>query len=49
MKKTVLFLIFALTTPFVFSQSDVNYDESKVPHFIVPNPLETFNGKKLEM
>lgn len=47
MKKTVLFLIFVLTTPFVFSQSDVNYDESKVPHFIVPNPLETFNGKKI--
>ncbi len=47
MKKIVLFLIFALTTPLAFSQPNVNYDENKVPHFVVPDPLETFNGKKV--
>lgn len=30
---------------FVF---EPNYDEEKVPDFVVPNPLETFDGKKVE-
>ncbi len=47
MKKIVLFLIFALATQLAFSQPNVNYDENKVPHFIVPDPLKTFNGKKV--
>ena len=47
MKKIVLFLLFALTTSIAFSQFDVNYDESKVPNFEVPNPLKTFDGKKV--
>ncbi|MCA1758562.1 MAG: acetylxylan esterase, partial [Bacteroidales bacterium] len=48
MKKTVLVIISLLLTQFVFCQQFVpNYDESKVPEFVVPNPLETFNGKKI--
>jgi len=30
------------------AQSDVNYDESKVPEFEVPDPLVTFKGKKVK-
>jgi len=30
-----------------FSQFEPNYDESKVPEFIVPDPLTTFNGTKI--
>jgi len=48
MKKIVLILIFTLFVQLVFSQQDVNYDESKVAQFEVPNPLETFNGKKIK-
>ncbi|NOR74521.1 MAG: acetylxylan esterase [Draconibacterium sp.] len=47
MKKITLLLILAFTTSVAFSQSNVNYDESKVPQFVIPNPLKTFNGKKV--
>ncbi len=47
--KTLLFvLLFIFTTQIAFSQwNDVNYDESKVPQFVVPNPLKTFDGRKV--
>lgn len=30
-----------------FAQFDANYDESKVPDFKIPDPLKSFNGKKI--
>ncbi len=47
MKHFVLFLILVFSAQLNFAQSDVNYDESKVPDFVVPNPLKTFNGQKV--
>lgn len=47
MKKVVLFLILTFTVQFTFAQFDVNYEESKVSKFEVPNPLKTFKGKKI--
>ena len=48
MKIIILLIILSLFSQIVFSQSDVNYDESKVPEFEVPNPLETFKGRKIK-
>jgi hypothetical protein len=49
MKKTILFLITLLFTQLTFSQQFTpNYDESKVPQFVVPDPLLTFKGKKVK-
>ena len=47
MKKIVIFLLFVFTILFAFAQSNVNYNENKIPQFVVPNPLKTFNGKKV--
>jgi len=51
MKKT-MFLLFALiTTQLSFAQQfqfTPNYDESKVPQFVLPDPLLTFKGKKVK-
>lgn len=41
-----LLLIFSFSTG--FAQSEANYDESKVPQFKLPDPLVTFNGKKIK-
>jgi hypothetical protein len=49
MKKTLFLLITLLTSQLAFSQQFVpNYDESKVPDFVLPNPLLTFKGKKVK-
>ena len=49
MKKTLFLLITLLTSQFAFSQQFVpNYDESKVPQFVVPVPLMTFKQKKVK-
>ncbi|MBN1987295.1 MAG: hypothetical protein JW761_13375, partial [Prolixibacteraceae bacterium] len=32
---------------FGWSQREANYDENKVPDFELPDPLKTFNGKKI--
>ncbi len=47
MKITILILAFILIAKFAFPQWDVNYDESKVPQFVVPDPLTTFSGQKV--
>ena len=50
--KKLLFLLFALiTTQLSFAQQfqfTPNYDESKVPQFVLPDPLLTFKGKKVK-
>jgi len=49
MKKTLFLLIILLVAQFAFAQQFVpNYDESKVPQFIVPDPLITFKQKKVK-
>ena len=47
--KTILILLLAvLLTQACNAQNYVNYDESKVPDFVVPDPLATFKGKKIK-
>ena len=50
MKKVIV--LFMLTAIIQYSSAqyvfEPNYDEDKVPAFLVPNPLETFDGKKVE-
>jgi len=41
-------MFFLLIPVLSYSQRDVNYDESKVPVFKVPDPLVSFNGKKVK-
>jgi hypothetical protein len=49
MKITIFILLIFFTTQIAFAQfNDVNYNESKVPAFVVPNPLITFNGKRIK-
>ena len=48
MKRIVWLLTLIMVSQLAFTQSDVNYDESKVPEFVVPDPLKTFNGKKVK-
>lgn len=49
MKKTLFFLMALVLTQLSFAQQFVpNYDESKVPSFVVPDPLVTFNQKKVK-
>ena len=47
MKIFTLLFIFIFSIQFAFAQFDVNYDESKVPKFDVPDVLKTFKGKKV--
>ncbi len=47
MRTFKLFLIFSICIHMAFSQSDTNYDESKVPLFEVPDPLTSFSGEKI--
>lgn len=49
MKKALFLLIALLITHLIYAQQFVpNYDESKVPKFVVPDPLVTFNQKKVK-
>ncbi len=47
MKKITILLALLLTIQLGQAQNKTNYDESKVPDFVVPNPLKTFSGKKI--
>jgi len=47
MKKILFVLFIAFLSQFSNAQFRANYDESKVPEFKVPNPLKTFNGRKI--
>ena len=47
MKTLFHFLILLFICPMSFAQFDTNYEESKVPEFIVPDPLTTFAGEKI--
>lgn len=49
MNKTLFLLMTLLTAQLAFAQQfEPNYDESKVPQFVVPDPLLTFNQKKVK-
>mgnify|MGYP001766631012 FL=1 len=49
MKRPFILLIALLATQLLFAQQFVpNYDESKVPKYILPDVLTTFNGKKVK-
>jgi len=48
MKRIIFLFVFVLISQFNFAQSDVNYDESEVPEFEVPDPLKTFKGKNIK-
>ncbi|SFS29689.1 hypothetical protein SAMN05216365_1015 [Porphyromonadaceae bacterium NLAE-zl-C104] len=47
MKRTYIGLIASLVTMCLCAQQNVNYDESKVPAYIVPDLLQTNNGEKI--
>jgi len=50
MKYLLLFIAIVLSASFLFAQQTeivINYDESKVPDFIPPDPLTFINGKKV--
>lgn len=44
----LLIFICILFQSVAFAQYEPNYDESKVPVFKLPDPLKTFNGKKVK-
>lgn len=48
MKKIALFSMLFLLIQVAFAQFEANYDESKIPDFTLPDPLVTFNGKKIK-
>ena len=50
MRKLIVLAGLVIISQFAFGQVNFepNYDESKVPVFVVPNPLKTFNGKKVK-
>ncbi|WP_346860950.1 hypothetical protein [uncultured Draconibacterium sp.] len=49
MSRYFLFIFFLfLFQDFAFAQYTPNYDENKVPVFKLPDPLKTFNGKKVK-
>lgn len=48
MRKIILLLVFLLTTNLIFAQFVANYDERKVPEFVVPDPLKAFNGRNIK-
>ena len=45
MKTAACFVYFLFVTAMSYTQSEPNYDESKVPKFRVPDPLTTFAGE----
>jgi hypothetical protein len=48
MKHYILFItFFLLTASFSFAQEGINYDESKVPYFVLPDPLTFNDGTKV--
>lgn len=47
MKQLIFIIIIVFIAQINFAQTDANYDESKVPEFVVPNPLKSFGGKKI--
>lgn len=47
MHKMTVLLSFFFIVSIANAQFEPNYDESKVPVFEVPNPLQTFNGRKI--
>jgi len=47
MKTAVHFSIFLFACSMSFAQFDINYEESQVPKFRVPDPLTTFAGEKI--
>ncbi len=47
MKNLILSIAFLLSTGLSFAQNAVNYDESKVPNFVLPDPLTCNDGKKV--
>ncbi|MDX1285048.1 MAG: hypothetical protein R3182_08555 [Draconibacterium sp.] len=48
MKNVVFILACLLVATLTSAQFKANYDENKVPEFEIPNPLKTFNGKKIK-
>ncbi|MEM9142058.1 MAG: acetylxylan esterase [Bacteroidota bacterium] len=48
MKSHLLNFIFLLMSLLVSAQFEPNYEESRVPQFQVPDPLITFDGKKIQ-
>src|SRR5690606_28377147 len=50
MKKQIMIFVFLLVATIAYTQGnrDVNYDESKVPEFDLPDPLISFDGKKIK-
>jgi len=47
MKQFILSVAFILSASFSFAQDGFNYDESKVPDFVLPDPLICNNGNKV--
>ncbi|HKI88366.1 MAG TPA: hypothetical protein VKA38_05005, partial [Draconibacterium sp.] len=47
MKSLIILFCVLITAQISYAQFQPNYDESKVPDFVVPNPLKTFSGKKI--
>lgn len=47
MKNLILILFFTFLFQNTFAQYGINYDESKVPVFKLPDPLKSFKGKKV--
>jgi hypothetical protein len=47
MKKVVI-LSLLFVSGYLFAQNDINYDESKVPQYVLPDVLTLANGKKVE-
>lgn len=47
MKSTVLLIAFCMFSTMLWSQEEFNYDESKVPQYTLPDPLELSGGRKV--
>ena len=47
MKKVVI-LSLLLVSGYLFAQNEINYDESKVPQYVLPDVLTLANGNKVE-
>jgi hypothetical protein len=48
MKKIILFLGLFFAFHFSYGQFVANYDENKIPNFKLPDPLKTFDGRKIK-
>lgn len=47
MKKIICFILIAYPLYMATAQFEPNYDEAKIPEFQLPDPLTTFDGKKI--